>query len=131
VRKALRNQVAVANGLDLVPKKGLEPPHPCGYMDLNHARLPIPPLRHVTALRSSLAGCCQEELEVLFYRGSRVCQTCCASDTCEALYSEYGSDRISRQGILRTAAKVKVKPQGPEWIEPKNSRPLSLLNSAA
>src|SRR6516225_11493828 len=30
----------------LVPKKGLEPPHPCGYMDLNHARLPIPPLRH-------------------------------------------------------------------------------------
>jgi hypothetical protein len=31
---------------DLVPKKGLEPPHPCEYMDLNHARLPIPPLRH-------------------------------------------------------------------------------------
>jgi hypothetical protein len=38
----------------MVPKKGLEPPHPCGYMDLNHARLPIPPLRQVTALRSSL-----------------------------------------------------------------------------
>ncbi len=33
----------------LVPKKGLEPPHPCGYMDLNHARLPIPPLRPVVA----------------------------------------------------------------------------------
>ena len=31
----------------LVPKKGLEPPHPCEYMDLNHARLPIPPLRHI------------------------------------------------------------------------------------
>jgi hypothetical protein len=31
--------------LILVPKGGLEPPHPCGYMDLNHARLPIPPLR--------------------------------------------------------------------------------------
>jgi hypothetical protein len=30
----------------LVPKGGLEPPHPCEYMDLNHARLPIPPLRH-------------------------------------------------------------------------------------
>ena len=30
----------------MVPKKGLEPPHPCEYMDLNHARLPIPPLRH-------------------------------------------------------------------------------------
>jgi hypothetical protein len=32
--------------MNLVPKKGLEPPHPCEYMDLNHARLPIPPLRH-------------------------------------------------------------------------------------
>jgi hypothetical protein len=31
---------------EMVPKKGLEPPHPCEYMDLNHARLPIPPLRH-------------------------------------------------------------------------------------
>src|SRR5262249_862930 len=35
------------SGQTLVPKKGLEPPHPCGYMDLNHARLPIPPLRQV------------------------------------------------------------------------------------
>ena len=34
----------------LVPKKGLEPPHPCEYVDLNHARLPIPPLRHKRAL---------------------------------------------------------------------------------
>ena len=32
----------------MVPKKGLEPPHPCEYVDLNHARLPIPPLRHGT-----------------------------------------------------------------------------------
>jgi hypothetical protein len=38
----------------LVPKKGLEPPHPCGYMDLNHARLPIPPLRQVTVFRRRL-----------------------------------------------------------------------------
>src|ERR1700722_13889230 len=34
-------------GWKLVPKKGLEPPHPCEYVDLNHARLPIPPLRHI------------------------------------------------------------------------------------
>jgi hypothetical protein len=27
----------------MVPSKGLEPPHPCEYVDLNHARLPIPP----------------------------------------------------------------------------------------
>ena len=32
---------------NLVPKKGLEPPHPCEYMDLNHARLPIPPRWHL------------------------------------------------------------------------------------
>jgi hypothetical protein len=31
----------------MVPKKGLEPPHPSGYMDLTQARLPIPPLRRV------------------------------------------------------------------------------------
>src|SRR5271166_2375147 len=37
----------------LVPKKGLEPPHPCEYVDLNHARLPIPPLRHNTHQSSS------------------------------------------------------------------------------
>ena len=36
---------------ELVPKKGLEPPHPCEYVDLNHARLPIPPLRHETQIQ--------------------------------------------------------------------------------
>jgi hypothetical protein len=40
----------------MVPKKGLEPPHPCGYMDLNHARLPIPPLRRVTFERGAPCG---------------------------------------------------------------------------
>ena len=40
----------------MVPKKGLEPPHPCGYMDLNHARLPIPPLRQVITLRCGRAA---------------------------------------------------------------------------
>ena len=32
----------------LVPKGGLEPPQACAHMTLNHARLPIPPLRHCT-----------------------------------------------------------------------------------
>jgi MFS transporter, YNFM family, putative membrane transport protein len=40
----------------LVPKKGLEPPHPCGYMDLNHARLPIPPLRRGAAAERRREG---------------------------------------------------------------------------
>ncbi len=31
---------------DLVPWRGLEPPHPCEYMHLKHARLPIPPPGH-------------------------------------------------------------------------------------
>ena len=38
----------------MVPKKGLEPPHPCEYVDLNHARLPIPPLRHGTQVQHFL-----------------------------------------------------------------------------
>ncbi len=28
-----------------VPPSGVEPPRPCGHMNLNHARLPIPPRR--------------------------------------------------------------------------------------
>src|SRR5579875_3070112 len=39
---------------DFVPTKGLEPPHPCEYMDLNHARLPIPPLRHKRGISGAL-----------------------------------------------------------------------------
>ena len=45
----------------LVPKKGLEPPHPCGYMDLNHARLPIPPLRQVTSFAGQPQAALKEE----------------------------------------------------------------------
>src|SRR6516162_9305074 len=41
----------------LVPKKGLEPPHPCGYMDLNHARLPIPPLRRTKRTSQTATRC--------------------------------------------------------------------------
>gem|GEM_PF-1623659 len=36
----------------MVPEKGLEPPRPCEHMDLNHACLPISPLRHRRAYRS-------------------------------------------------------------------------------
>ena len=35
----------------LVPKRRLELPHTCVYMNLNHARLPIPPLRHLITYR--------------------------------------------------------------------------------
>jgi hypothetical protein len=59
--------------IKLVPKKGLEPPHPCEYMDLNHARLPIPPLRHENApdQRQRL----RREITYLFYGVWRMCQT--------------------------------------------------------
>jgi hypothetical protein len=46
---SVRTKLLILNVL--VPKKGLEPPHPCEYVDLNHARLPIPPLRHSTQVR--------------------------------------------------------------------------------
>jgi hypothetical protein len=52
----------------MVPKKGLEPPHPCGYMDLNHARLPIPPLRR-QILGGDLKIARQEETEIIFLPG--------------------------------------------------------------
>ena len=50
IRQLIREQGASLPGnsawsLSVVPKGGLEPPHPCGHMTLNHARLPIPPLR--------------------------------------------------------------------------------------
>jgi hypothetical protein len=48
----------------MVPKKGLEPPHPCEYMDLNHARLPIPPLRH--EVNAAYPGCDRKGLPHLF-----------------------------------------------------------------
>src|SRR6266705_2389566 len=59
---------------EMVPKKGLEPPHPCGYMDLNHARLPIPPLRLGHGGRAS-GFARQERTTHLFYRGSKGCQS--------------------------------------------------------
>ena len=36
--------------LFLMPERGFEPPRPCGHMNLNHARLPIPPLRLETQI---------------------------------------------------------------------------------
>jgi hypothetical protein len=53
----------------LVPKKGLEPPHPCEYMDLNHARLPIPPLRHDRIQRDRL-----DRQQPLVYKSRPRCQ---------------------------------------------------------
>jgi hypothetical protein len=49
----------------MVPSKGLEPPHPCEYMDLNHARLPIPPRWQVNLLSSGdPSSPCQEDLHL-------------------------------------------------------------------
>lgn len=43
-----RKKTPIGSGVLRMPGRGLEPPQPCGYMALNHARLPIPPpgLRH-------------------------------------------------------------------------------------
>src|SRR5262249_14744004 len=53
----------------MVPKKGLEPPHPCGYMDLNHARLPIPPLRQVTAIARRRKTALKEDTAMSILQG--------------------------------------------------------------
>jgi len=52
-----------------VPKGGLEPPHPCEYMDLNHARLPIPPLRHCLYVSNPAVGHGSRESLVFQTRG--------------------------------------------------------------
>ena len=52
-----------------MPKKGLEPPHPCGYMDLNHARLPIPPLRQVTTSVQRQRAALMEETATSILQG--------------------------------------------------------------
>lgn len=57
-------QPGARRGIFMVPEKGLEPPHPCGHMDLNHACLPISPLRHGIAL------------EILLHPGA-ICQFLC------------------------------------------------------
>src|SRR5580704_11414477 len=56
----------------LVPSKGLEPPHPCGYMDLNHARLPIPPRwQKVIRYGATQSGRLQERTTANILQGHR------------------------------------------------------------
>src|ERR1035437_4943798 len=87
----------------MVPKKGLEPPHPCEYVDLNHARLPIPPLRHETQVQRTAepaaslslanAGLC-----VKFWQGERAGKAGANSSghgVRIAAYTSLASSRIS------------------------------------
>jgi hypothetical protein len=63
----------------LVPSKGLEPPHRCRYMDLNHARLPIPPRWQVDSQCRSQNAAASGRPAFLFYRDAVRCQTTSAS----------------------------------------------------
>ena len=75
----------------MVPSKGLEPPHPCEYMDLNHARLPIPPRwQYWTSMQRRPQGRRVSESgrpTLLFYSPVTTCQTL-AQSICNS-----GSDR--------------------------------------
>src|SRR5579863_1108924 len=73
----------------LVPSKGLEPPHPCAYMDLNHARLPIPPRWQVN-LHSSGDQSSPRQEDQLFY----------STDTTPRVNSCLGGRVIIRQSCL-------------------------------
>jgi hypothetical protein len=61
--------------ISLVPSKGLEPPHRCRYMDLNHARLPIPPRWQSGLQCSGGPKAAVTGRTPLFYRHVRACQT--------------------------------------------------------
>ena len=80
----------------MVPKKGLEPPHPCGYMDLNHARLPIPPLRQVVASNGSSGESPVVLQTSIFLRAPDLCQT-------SALKREVVADRDRNEAIRPSA----------------------------
>src|SRR5580704_1755498 len=65
-------QVTGTSNKALVPSKGLEPPHPCGYMDLNHARLPIPPRwQKVIRYGATQSGRLQERTTANILQGHR------------------------------------------------------------
>ena len=77
----------------MVPKGGLEPPHPCEYMDLNHARLPIPPLRH--ACERSVLHLNREPL---------VCQTApLLSIEAAWPYTEFDPHGLQQTGLMKAA----------------------------
>src|SRR3982074_3327028 len=61
----------------VVPSKGLEPPHPCEYMDLNHARLPIPP-RWQSLLQSDLCSVAIQTRTTV-----SILQRCCGLSNCD------------------------------------------------
>ena len=50
-------------GLNMVRSRGLEPPHPYGYMHLTHARLPIPPRPRTPIIVNLLAHLPQADFE--------------------------------------------------------------------
>ena len=78
---------------ELVPKKGLEPPHPCEYMDLNHARLPIPPLRHDRIQRD-----CLDRQQRLVYKSRGRCQTMTAPSP-ENSEDSNGLEALAQQSL--------------------------------
>jgi len=84
----------------LVPSKGLEPPHRCRYMDLNHARLPIPPRWQMDCSCSdSLSAAGQEEWHFHFTEASpavklnstRTTTVFCGSFSCAGFGCGYAS----------------------------------------
>src|SRR5580698_10241905 len=71
--KKLTGNLRREGGKTLVPSKGLEPPHPCGYMDLNHARLPIPPRwQKVIRYGATHSGHLQERTTANILQGHRL-----------------------------------------------------------
>src|ERR1700719_1410440 len=75
-QSSIREHAYAAEKNVLVPSKGLEPPHRCRYMDLNHARLPIPP-RWLVDLHCSggrMAAVSGRPTSIV-YRHDATCQT--------------------------------------------------------
>ena len=118
--------------MTLVPKKGLEPPHPCGYMDLNHARLPIPPLRLGTASAVASQGYLQRRSTSTILQTLARLSNQRSRDSAERQTAMVPTEEVTRlrslthdlsnsmETILQASyllAQVELDPNGRKWVE--------------
>src|SRR5256885_16628172 len=104
----------------MVPKKGLEPPRPCGHMDLNHARLPIPPLRQVTRMRRFRAAFQGRTARGILQRGrcpSKQGKRCAWGQNGKNKFAKSGKNNQTTEYLARSEGQAEqALPRGEESI---------------
>ena len=113
------DKLPVCNGLSMVPEKGLEPPRACAHMVLNHACLPISPLRHAKMIGQEvdrIGGRCIESIAAHFAEDERPAIAYCHSGKSP---NHKNRQRIpamrAARSCLTTASLVQLGPD-PAWF---------------